>query len=431
MKEEFLHFLWKNMVFNEFLLTTHGDPLVIIRPGEVNHDAGPDFINSRVRIGSTIWAGFVEIHVCSSDWYKHGHQFDEKYDNIILHVVYQNDEEIYRSSGEPIPTLELLTHINKEVYQKYAAFLKSRGWIPCANLINRVDTTVISDWLCELSEKRMRKKAARIEKTLVLNNQDWEQATYQLVASGFGFKLNTLPFELLAKSLPCHYLKRHKNDPEQTEALLFGQAGLLSGTFRESYPNMLKKEYLHLKRSYNLHPIRGHLWNFLRLRPSNFPTIRLSQFANLIVQAKSLHKEILRITNTKEIHRFLDIQCSPYWESHYMFDAPSRKKNKKMGRQSIELLTINTIIPILYAYGKLKNVHECITQSRILLAGLPPEKNNITRKFEEAGVRVGNASESQGLLYLKSEFCDQKKCLDCPIGQSLCCPDRQGPQPPA
>ncbi len=309
MTEEFLHYIWKYRLIDQYLVSTSGEQLVIIQPGSYNTDSGPDFFNARIKINNTVWAGNVEVHIYSSDWYQHQHQRDQAYDNIILHVVYEDDKPVVRQNGEPVPTVELKGHFKQLLYDKYTYFMTNKNWIPCEKLIHSVDRFVMNNWVDRLMIEKLENKAAEITSHFLLNKSNWEQTFYEFLARNFGFKVNGSPFQLLAKSLPLNILAKHKDDKFQLEALLYGQAGLLQKVFSDDYPKSLKKEYLFLRKKYNLVPVDPHLWRFMRMRPSNFPTIRISQFSDLIYQSSHLFSNIIEKKSLKELIELFRCFC--------------------------------------------------------------------------------------------------------------------------
>ncbi len=301
MTEEFLQYIWKLRLFDKNLNLTSGEECQIIDVGTHNLDSGPDFFNARIKFDNTIWAGNVEIHTKSSDWFTHEHQLDKAYDNIILHVVYDDDKPIKRKNGEQIPTIELRNRFDKKLFETYNDFMTNRNWIPCEKMITEVDRFVLNNWIDRLMVERLENKSGEIEDRLKFNGNNWEETFYQFLARNFGFKVNSAPFELLAKSLPLNYLGKHKNNKFQIEALLLGQAGLLTKKYKDEYPKTLQKEYLFLQKKYKLTPIDPHLWRFMRMRPSNFPTIRLAQFADLVYRSSHLFSKIIETEFLKSI----------------------------------------------------------------------------------------------------------------------------------
>jgi hypothetical protein len=419
MTEDFLHFIWKFKLPGQHFHTTAGEALLVVKPGEHNHDSGPDFHNAQVRLGDTLWAGNVEIHIRSSDWIRHRHQHDEAYDNIILHVVFEDDLTIKRRSGELIPTLVLKDVFPADVYETYNYFLNNHLWIPCAMRLNEVREVVINDWLTALSVLRLERKSKDLENLLQFTGNDWNQAFFEALASTFGFRINKQPFELLARQTPIQCIEKHKDNLFQVEAILFGQAGLLEGKYRSDYPKKLKKEYQHLKNKFSLKPISGHLWKFMRLRPNNFPTIRLAQLAMMIHLRSHFFSEIIENAVYDKMIEFFSVGVSDYWKEHYYFDRPSKNMGKSISASTVELIMINNVIPFLFVYGKLKGQQQYQDQSLTLLDSIPAESNSIIRKFGEFGIKPATASQSQALLELKTNYCDQKKCLECRIGLDL------------
>ncbi|AYL95931.1 DUF2851 family protein [Mucilaginibacter celer] len=420
--EDFLHYIWKFRLFErQNLQTTDGEELEIFSAGLHNSDSGPDFHNARIRIGETVWAGNVEVHLSASDWQKHGHTNDGAYNNVILHVVYRDDAPLFLPNGRKVPTLELQNRISEELYNKYHKLVfGNQTFIPCENSIGTVDGLTMQNWLTRVLVERMEKRQANVTATLALNKGDWEETFYQFLAANFGFKVNALPFELMAKSLPQLTLAKNKNNPMQIEALIFGQAGFLDAEFKDEYPLKLQKEYAYLRKKYNLTPIENHLWKFMRLRPQNFPTIRLAQFAALIVQANHLLSKILEIKEVKALRGlFTEIKINDYWDDHYRFDVPSKPSSKNMGDGSIDILLLNTVALFLFSYGKQHQQQYYISRSLKLLENLPAEKNNIISDFVNLGVKIDTAFESQALLELKNNYCNYKKCLQCGVGNKI------------
>ncbi len=419
MTEEFLHYIWKFKLFDINSGVVSGDSLQVINPGTHNFDSGPDFLNARVKIGNTVWAGNVEIHIRSSDWFIHGHQDDEAYDNIILHVVFVDDKPVKRKSGETVPTFELTGKFDEALYDRYQYFLSNRNWIPCEKLIQRAGRLVINSLLDRLLVERLEDKSGSIIARLGINGNNWEQTFYEFLAANFGFKVNGTPFEMTAKSLPLSYLGKHKNNRFQIEAMLFGQAGLLEDERGDDYYLKLRQEYLFLQRKFGLIPIDKNLWRFMRLRPSNFPTIRLSQFAHLIHRSSHLFSKLLEIEKFPDLIPLFDVSVSDYWQTHYTFGKVSAKRTKKLGKTAIHLIMINTVVPFLFVYGRLKNDQKYIDRALIFLDQLPGELNAIVRKWEKLGMSTRTAYNTQALLQLKNVYCNRKRCLQCGIGNEL------------
>jgi len=420
--EDFLHYVWKFRLFDRSnLKTVDGEDIEIFSAGMHNTHSGPDFHNARIRIGDTTWAGNVEVHVPSSDWRKHNHTTDQAYNNVILHVVYRDDEPVTLSDGRRLPTLELENRIPPDLYNRFHSLVYgNQTIIPCEGSIGHVDDMTIRTWLTRVLIERLEKRAETVIKALNNNRGDWEETFYQFLAANFGFKTNALPFELLAKSLPQNILAKHKNNPMQIEALIFGQAGFLEGDIIDDYPKKLKEEYNFLRKKYSLTPIDNHLWKFMRMRPQNFPTIRLAQFAALIVRSNHLFSKILDIREVRSMRDlFTEIHVNVYWEDHYRFDAASKPSAKNLGASSIDVLLLNTLAVFLFSYGRHLQLEYYISRSLKLLENLPAEENNIIADFGVLGVKAKNAFESQAILELKNNYCNFKKCLHCGIGNKI------------
>lgn len=420
MTEDLLQFLWRTRRFEQTgLTTTEGDPLEIIHPGEYNTHSGPDFTNAKLRIGDTLWAGNVEMHLLASGWLQHRHQDDRAYDNVILHVVLEEDQPVPDKSGRRIPCLEMKRLIPARLDALYKKLLHNEYWIPCQHQFHEVPKMTRNLWLDRLLVERLEQKTAAIQVALDENRHDWEETFYQTLARNFGLKVNAEPFEMLAKSLPQHILAKQKDSLFQIEALLFGQAGMLSTECEDDYPQRLKKEYLFLQKKYGFTPLDPVVWKFLRLHPGNFPTLRLAQFARLVHQSAHLFSKILEIENQKDIEALFRVKLDGYWLTHYTFGKLSGKRPKSLGREAIRLLTINTIAPCIFLYGSLNGMPECKDKALRLLEELPPERNAIITGWEKLGQEPASAYQTQALLQLKNEYCSKKLCLQCAVGGAV------------
>jgi len=419
MNEEFLSYIWKYRLYSPDLHLVSGEPVDVVHPGDQNTDSGPDFFNSRVKIGTTLWAGNVEIHVAASDWYRHHHHTDHAYDSIILHVVYRNDLEAVSAAEKPLPTLELCRNINNETWQRYLRFMSSRNWIPCENLIPSVDRIYINSWLERLLIERLDRKAARVQEALTLLENDWNLAFFRLLARNMGFNLNNQAFEALAASLSYRQLARHSDNLMQLEAIVFGQAGMLNGNYSDSYAVALKKEYEFLRSKFSLSSMDGHLWKFMRLHPGNFPTLRLSQFAAIIHRSYGMLMDLLEINDLSVYSKAFNVSASEYWKDHYRFDKPAKPGNRRLGAEAVNLLVINLVAPFLFHYGKVKGDSAFIEKALEVLTGSKGEDNTHIRRWKALGMETCSASTTQALLELKGNYCDRKKCLSCRIGIAL------------
>lgn len=420
MKESFLHFLWRWRRFDlNDLSATTGEKIEIIHPGELNDHAGPDFFNAKIRIGSTLWAGNVEMHVQASEWLVHGHDSDPAYDNVVLHVVWEEDRPVVRPNGERIPCIALRGRVPLRLLQIYERLTHESAWIPCQSFFSTAAAVVRLNWLDRLLVERLEEKTGAIAALLAASENHWESAFYCSLARNYGLKVNAEPFEALARSLPVTILAKHKNNLMQIEALLFGQAGMLDAVFSEPYPQQLAQEYRHLRHKYSLVPLATHQWKFLRLRPANFPTVRIAQFAALIHQSAHLFSKILETTEVRSLLHLFDAEPGAYWQTHYQLDKPSAKREKSPGRNFVELLIINTITPFLFHYGKVKDDETYQKRALNLLENLSPESNAILDGWANLGVASKNAYQTQSLIHLKTRYCDAKRCLECGIGNAI------------
>jgi hypothetical protein len=420
--EDLIHYIWKFRLFNRIdLLTTTGETVEIYSVGMHNTDSGPDFSNARIKIGDTMWAGNVELHLSSSDWQKHNHTEDNAYNNVILHVVYRDDEPVTLANDRRLPTIELKDRIPDELYNRYHTLIYGeRSIIPCENSIGKLDDFTLKTWFTRVLIERLEKRLAAVITALEHNRGDWEETFYQFLAANFGFKTNAIPFELLARSLPQNILAKHKNNPLQIEALIFGQAGFLNDDLVDEYPRKLRSEYEFLRKKFSLTPIDDHLWKFMRMRPLNFPTVRLAQFAALVVDSNHLFSKVLDIKDVKSLQKlFTDIKVNSYWDEHYQFDKPSKPASKNMGHASADLLLLNTLALFLFSYGRYNQQQYYIDRSLKLLESLPGEHNNIIADFDSLGVKANSAFESQAILELKNYYCNYKKCLQCSVGNKI------------
>jgi len=417
--EKLLHFVWKYSLYDvKHLCTLSGEPIEVINPGIHNTNEGPDFFNARIKIGQTIWAGNIEIHRKTSDWLAHKHHLHNQYSTIVLHLVYENDCSLEQINSKGIPTA--LLNFNQHIIENYEYLQKNELWIPCAGKEMLSNTIKLEFWLNQLAIERLEHKTSEINSKLINSKSSWEEAFYITLARSFGFGLNAEPFEKLAMSIPLNYIAKHKNNQLQIEALFFGQAGFLADDFPlDEYFNLLKREYLFLQSKFTLLPMDKNYWKFLRLRPVNFPTIRIAQFANLIHKSSSMFSKIIEAASIEQIRVLLQAEVSEYWHTHYVIGKTSRKSAKHIGTDAINTLLVNTIIPFLFVYGKSKDNEDIINRALQFLERIPPERNSIITKWKEHHLVAKNAFESQALLQLKNEYCTHKRCLDCHIGSHI------------
>jgi hypothetical protein len=416
--EEFIHYLWKFRLFKkQNYLSIAGESLEIIQVGLHNNHAGPDFESAKIKIGDTVWVGNVEIHLRSSDWNRHQHQFDPAYDNVILHVVCLHDQAIYRNDRTEIPVFEVKDLIPTEIAQNYSCLMAEMTWIPCEKYLSSLEPFFLKNWLSRVLVERLEEKSIQINELLNEYKGSWDDAFYIMLARNFGFKTNALPFEMLARSLPQQLFAKYKNRPQQIEALIFGQAGMLNEMFTEVYPNTIMQEYRFLKKKHGLKSIDKYLWKYMRLRPRNFPSLRLAQFAALILKSNHLFAKINQEWDiNKIINFFSDIPLNSYWDKHYRFGKECNQVSTTLGDESITNILINTIAVFSFAFGLRHGNNEYINKAINMLEKIAPEDNGLIRRFNEIGWVPENASQSQALLQLKKSYCDQKKCLSCGIG---------------
>ncbi|HMU47503.1 MAG TPA: DUF2851 family protein [Chitinophagaceae bacterium] len=415
--ERLLQFIWQFQYFNKTQLeTSAGDATSILVAGQLNTNQGPDFIDARVKIGNTVWAGNIELHLKTSDWDKHKHSNDRNYENVILHVVWEDDGN--KLTGKSIPVLELKGRVSKMLLQRYEELMNTSSFIPCENMIHPVRDITWKGWKDRLLAERLMRKAKGVELSLQQTNYHWEETFWWLLARNFGIKINADAFEAVAKSVPVNILAKHKNQIHQLEAVLLGQAGLLSGEFKEDYPLLLKKEYGFLKDKYDLKPINLPV-HFLRMRPGNFPTIRLAQLAMLITESSHLFSKIKEADSYTEMRKWFDVTANDYWHYHYRFDEASAFRKKKLGDAMIDTIIINTIVPVLFAYGTYHKDQKYKDKALKWLEQTESESNSITKGFQKLGVENATAFDSQALIELKNEYCNKKRCLECGVGNMI------------
>ena len=415
MTERLLQYIWQFQYFNKTSLqTVEGETVEIVYQGSYNTNQGPDFLEAKLKIGNTLLVGNVELHCKTSEWNTHKHSGDKNYANVIAHIVWENDCTLPNN----LPTIILQDRVSKILLEKYQKLLNTSSFIPCENSISTVPEITWLSWKERLLIERLEQKSTSANEYLSKNNYHWEETFWWMIAKNFGIKVNSEAFEKIAQSIPITVLAKHKNQLHQIEALLFGQAGLLDKDFEEDYPILLRKEYQFYKSKYNLQSTNANLF-FLRMRPANFPTVRLAQLAMLIVHSVHLFSKIKEIEEVENVKKLLNVTANDYWHYHYNFDELSTYKIKNVGVQMINNLIINTVIPILFAYGHYTKEHHFKDKALRWLTQLTAEKNSRINGFLALQITIKNAFDSQALLQLKNEYCSKKRCLECAVGNKL------------
>ena len=426
--EQLLHYVWKHkMLPVRPLETTDGRRVELIDPGLHNRNAGPDFFNAKVRINGTLWVGNVEIHERSSDWYQHGHDHDPRYDNVVLHVVEQADRDVQNSNGDYLP--QLVLPVPQAVTDNYRELLATDQYPPCYKIIPSLTPLMVHSWMAALQTERLEQKTQAIGRRAEQCNGSWEDAYFVTLARNYGFGINGDAFEQWAQNLPLHAVDKHRDDLFQIEAIFMGQAGLLclesiperhqADALNDGYFAKLRSEYLYLAHKFSMKPIDFTIWRFLRLRPQNFPHIRISQLANLYYNRRAGLSQLLECQTIRELHELFQTHVTPYWETHYGFGSltpDNLRIRKNLSVSSKNLLIINTAIPMLFAVGRHRQKEELCDRAFDLLEQLKAEKNHIITMWQECGLDVKTAGDSQALIQLKKEYCDRKDCLRCRIG---------------
>lgn len=418
LREELLHYVWKMKKFNlQNLHTLSGSKISILHFGYHNDNAGPDFLQAKLKIDQTTWVGNVEMHLKSSDWNKHLHQKDPAYDNVILHVVYDHDDEVYNSKGIKLEVLELKSRIPTLFLNSYRKLINGKTWIPCQTQFKKVDDTLVSIYLLGLSIERLRTKSGRVKQILMDTNNNWEEVCYRQLLKYFGFKINEHGFERLALSLPYKLVVKYAHDEMSLSALFFGQSGLLEEL--DEFSSALQKEYQFLSHKYGLKKMQRSEWNYLRLRPANFPEIRIAQIIAIYLKEGSLFTRLSEMKEVAEIYKLMDCELNDYWLDHYQFGKKSIKRKKKLGRKSMDSIIINLLVPLIFSHGQFCSKDSVMERALKLFESVNAEKNSIISKWAELGYRAKNGQETQGLLQLKKNYCDSFRCLECRIGNRI------------
>jgi hypothetical protein len=418
--ERLIHHIWKFRLYpsGQFCTTT-GIPFQVIDPGIYNTDAGPDFFNAKIRMDDKIWVGNVEIHTQASDWLTHGHHTDKAYNSVILHLVEKADiPEIFTNDGRSVP--QAIIQIPDEIKNNYDYLLHAEKTIPCLDRISEIPEIHLTSWKDTLFIERMERKTDHILDILEHNKGDWEEALYMLLCRNFGFGINGDAFERLAKSLPFRCIQKHLDNRLQVEALFLGQAGLLEDDdIDDAYYRSLQEEYRFLRQKFDLQPLESYIFKRLRIRPNNFPHVKLAQLAAIFCRGEHFFSKILSAKTVADYTELFTPDISDYWREHYHFRKQSARSEKKLGLSALHIIIINTIVPLLFAYGKKKKSPDFIDQSIQLMKSLPPEKNSVTYLFRQARLSICHAADSQAFIQLKKEYCEKKKCLFCRIGHRL------------
>ncbi len=423
--EQLLHYCWKHKMWPlGELTTTDGRSVEVIDPGLHNRNAGPDFFNAKVKIGGTLWVGNIEIHDRSSHWYQHGHDHDAHYDNVVLHVVGDADRDVQTSKGDFVP--QLVLEVPPSVQENYEELVRTDNYPPCYRLIPDLTRLTVHAWMAALQTERLEQKTVAIRQRADGCGGSWEDAYFQTLARNYGFGINGDAFEQWAASMPLSAVGKHRDDLFQVEAIFMGQAGLLdeqsiperhrSDALADGYFARLRNEYLYLQHKFQLRPLDHTMWRFLRLRPQNFPHIRIAQLANLYYERRAGLSTLIECQSIDELRQLLATHVTPYWESHYVFGAESTHSSKRMSAASVDVLIINTAIPMLFAVGRHRQKEELCDRAFDLLEQMKPEKNHIITQWQECGLTVRSAGDSQALIQLKREYCDRKDCLRCRFG---------------
>ncbi|MGY8909346.1 MAG: DUF2851 family protein [Flavobacteriales bacterium] len=420
MNEEFLYYVWKYKIFTDInLQTSDAKEVSILKAGIHNKNSGPDFLNAQVKIDHQLWAGNVEMHVKSSDWYLHKHEEDTNYDAVILHVVWEHDVDVFMKNNKALATLELKNFVSKELLENYHSLVyHQQKFIPCENQLTTIDEFLLNNWLERLYFERLEHKSTFIKQLLLDTNADFEAVLFQLLAKNFGLKVNGEPFLQLATSMDFSVVRKERFDLEQLTALFFGQAGFLEEDLEEHYHQQLKEKYRYLKHKHKLNFISKNTFQFFRMRPQNFPTIRIAQLASLLYTHQNLFSKLMNINKKEDFYDLFSFEVDAFWKTHFTFESDSKKSPKKLTKSFVDLIIINTIIPLKFVYLLSRGE---VSENEImqLIKQVSSEKNSIISNFAALEIKVKNAMESQALIQLKNNYCIKKRCLQCAIGNSL------------
>ncbi len=435
--EELLHYTWRHRLLPlHELQTTDGRTVEVIDPGLHNRNAGPDFFNAKVRIGGTLWVGNVELHIKSADWYAHGHDRDPRYNNVVLHVVCQADCDVLTEEGHYLP--QMVLPIAESLRSNYEQLLREDQYPPCYKIIPQLSRLTVHSWMAALQTERLEQKSQAIGKRAEMCQGAWENAYFATLARNYGFGINGDAFEQWAIAMPLQAVGKHRDDLFQVEAMFMGQAGLLDiesipqrhreGALADGYFARMRNEYLYLAHKFSLQPMDYAQWRFLRLRPQNFPHIRISQLARLYHERRAGLSELLECETLEQLRRLFATHVTPYWETHYTFGAESTRSTKQLSKASIDVIIINTAIPVLFAVGRHRQKEQYCDRAFDMLEQLKAEKNHIITLWQECGLEVMTAGDSQALIQLKREYCDRRDCLRCRFGYEYLKRTPQDPQ---
>jgi len=421
MTEALLHYIWKLRLFNaENLQTKTGEAIEVLHPGFHNHDSGPDFLNAKIRIGKTVWAGNVELHVNSSEWQQHRHQIDDAYNNVILHVVLDAQSDIVTANNQTvIPCVELRHRIDAHLLSRYELLMKATAFIPCANSIKSVSDFVIEATLERCSIERLERKVNSVTLLLDASKGDWEHVAWQVIARYLGSGVNRDAMEAVVKQILVSVLSKHTGNALQIEAMLFGVSGLLKGDFVDEYPRALQKEFNYLKRLHALQVLEQGVFRWAKIRPANFPTVRLAQLAALMISDVKIFSRLLQCNSINEVEHLFAAKPNVYWNNHYRFDEISETGVRQIGKSTTDVVAINAVVPLLFTYGKHKGDEVYCDKAVALLQAINAEVNAVTKAYKNWGINSQSAFQSQGLLQLKQHYCSNFRCLDCAIGNTI------------
>ncbi|SDF98704.1 DUF2851 family protein [Chitinophaga filiformis] len=415
--EELFQHIWQFRLFTQSALTTlEGEPLHIEHPGQHNRHAGPDFTAARIRIGETLWVGNVELHLKTSDWFRHGHQHDLQYRNVILHVVFEHDMKGGTTNG--IPILELQPAVPKLLLQRYESLRQSAAFVPCAAQVTDVPSLIWTCWKDRLLVERLEQKADTFKGWLLQTQYDWEEVCFRAIARAAGMPVNGEAFLHLAQSLPYRLLARQQHDLTYLEALLFGQAGMLDDTATDPYIRGLQREYHYLQHKYHFTPLAAGHWKWLRMRPASFPSMKIAFLAALLHKVPHLFSRMLDAPDAACLEKLLQVRPSDYWQTHYKFGKPV-SRTQMPGTRAIHNILINTLLPLLYLYGREKGDTRYQEKAIAFLRQLRAEENHVMTGWNALNIKADSAGQSQALLQLKQYYCDEKHCLKCAVGARL------------